>query len=371
MTPAGRSWRRRRCTWSTATVSAIPPRRRPASSPTPHAPHVATSRLCVLGCARVAEARRRLRQVHDALEGIRKAQDRAGGKGGKSDKPNNKGGGKAKGGGGGGGDGGAAAAGGAVVVCGDFNSQGLTGVRELLCAGEVLPPFRESGDPTERNQEENEVTSKPKRQRNGLFFDAHQAAFDEGGGACPPTLVAPTLQPKMADEATGEPSATLLAALDEMFDVLSTDGKTLTPAEQERWLTLINKKVGRGDEFRNAAAARQARGDAPELTRADFVGVYATELSGGKFWGIEHDIRVVRGHGLATAGERPFTARFDYVYATAGALRLHGAQPPLPADRMEALLEGRNQLPNEWFPSDHLPVAVALEWQPPSTLAID
>ena len=34
-------------------------------------------------------------------------------------------------------------------VCGDFNSQGRSAVAELLEAGEVLPGFRESGDPTE------------------------------------------------------------------------------------------------------------------------------------------------------------------------------------------------------------------------------
>lgn len=64
--------------------------------------------------------------------------------------------------------------------------------------------------------------------------------------------------------------------------------------------------------------------------------MYVKELAGGKFWGIEHDLRVVRGAGLSRPGEPPFTARFDYVYATAGSLVLHGAQPPLPAERSES-----------------------------------
>ena len=37
--------------------------------------------------------------------------------------------------------------------CGDFNSQGASAVRQLLTQGQVLPEFRESGDPTERAQE--------------------------------------------------------------------------------------------------------------------------------------------------------------------------------------------------------------------------
>lgn len=44
-----------------------------------------------------------------------------------------------------------------------------------------------------------------------------------------------------------------------------------------------------------------------------------------------------------TAGEPPFTARFDYVYATEQSLRVHGVRPALDADKMEALLSGSMQ----------------------------
>mgnify|MGYP003306424848 CR=1 FL=1 len=64
----------------------------------------------------------------------------------------------------------------AVVVAGDFNSQGRTAVREILEVGEVLPEYRESGDPTEVEQGQNEVTSKPKRQVIGTFADAMEVA---------------------------------------------------------------------------------------------------------------------------------------------------------------------------------------------------
>ena len=93
------------------------------------------------------EARRRLRQVHEALEAARKLIAKTAG-GGKAA------GGKAGGGGGKGGSASAAAMPARVVVAGDFNSQGHSAVRELLEAGEVLPSFRESGDPTEAAQAE-------------------------------------------------------------------------------------------------------------------------------------------------------------------------------------------------------------------------
>ena len=110
----------------------------------------------------------------------------------------------------------------------------------------------------------------------------------------------------------------------------------------------------------------------------------------------------MRGEGLADSADLPFTARFDYVYASAERLRLHGVQPPLAEEQMASLLNGKvqvgrarakplpvrcrllpasvpalvvgastapphacvAQLPNEWYPSDHLPVGVAFEWLP-------
>ena len=73
-----------------------------------------------------------------------------------------------------------------------------------------------------------------------------------------------------------------------------------------------------------------SRGGAP-LTREDFHAVYAAELAQGKFWGVEHDLRVLRGAGLRAEGAAPFSAHFDYVWFTTASLRLAGAQPPLPA----------------------------------------
>ena len=280
-------------------------------------------------------APRRLRQVHEALETYRKLKNKAA-------KP-------------------IAAAADAVVVAGDFNSQGHSAVRELLTAGEVLPAFRESGDPTEREQGSTEITSKAKKQPFGAFGDALGDACERAGCARPPTMVVQDLMATMLDEASGDegtPSAAMTAALDECFDGLSADGAVLTEEEERAWLIKINKQVGRGSEFR----AAQAPPSATALTRADFHSVYQDELAQGKFWGVEHDLCVMRGRGLHKEGST-FTADFDYVYYTKATLRLEGVQALLPEAQMEQLLAGTTSLPNEFHPSDHLPLAAAFAFE--------
>ena len=85
-------------------------------------------------------------------------------------------------------------------------------------------------------------------------------------------------------------------------------------------------------------------------------------MAQGKFWGVEHDLRVLRGDGLAVAGAAPFTAVFDYVFAS-DSLEVVGAQPPLDEARAAMLANGETWLPNEWYASDHLPVGAALRFR--------
>ena len=94
-----------------------------------------------------------------------------------------------------------------------------------------------------------------------------------------------------------------------------------------------------------AQACREAHGGTP-LTRADFRAVYEAEVAAGKFWGVEHDLRVLRGDGLAVAGAAPFTAVFDYVFAS-DSLEVVGVQPPLDEARSAMLANGETWLPNE------------------------
>ena len=135
------------------------------------------------------EARRRLRQVHEALDSIRKVCAKSAGA--NDDLPT------------------------AIVVCGDFNAQGTTGVRQLLTQCSVDKSFRENEDPTRLRASEQEVTSKAKKQPFGPFVDAAEHAY----GCEPfPTVVVAELMSRMLAEGGEGPSEALTSALDEMFE---------------------------------------------------------------------------------------------------------------------------------------------------------
>eukprot|EP00668_Euglena_longa_P031642 GGOE01040883.1.p1 GENE.GGOE01040883.1~~GGOE01040883.1.p1 ORF type:complete len:443 (+),score=135.76 GGOE01040883.1:99-1331(+) len=284
--------------------------------------------LYVLNCHLSAgnEAPRRLRQVHDALDAVRKEALKA------KAHPCR------------------------VVVCGDFNSQGQSAVRELLLRGEVHPDFRESGDPTERGGA-NPVTSKVKKQTLGAFQDTYAAAFGEG--SAPATLIVPLLTERMLTPGTSDMSAALRVAITDMFRVFSADGERLTREEVERWLLRINKVVGRGSEYRSAMKRLEGK-DA--LALEDFLAVYQAEVEDGKFWGVEHDLLVCTGRGMAEPGTAPFAAVFDYIFSTGASLELLAVQELLTAKEAALVAQG-DSLPNTWHPSDHLPVTATLRFR--------
>jgi hypothetical protein len=110
----------------------------------------------------------------------------------------------------------------------------------LLVTGQVLPAFRESGDPTEPRASEIEVTAKPKAQTLARFADAAEEAYGGAGEPVPPTIVAKELVSLMLDpRCPGQPSAALTTALDAMFTAFSADGATFTAAEEQVWRTSI------------------------------------------------------------------------------------------------------------------------------------
>jgi hypothetical protein len=74
--------------------------------------------------------------------------------------------------------------------------------------------------------------------------------------------------------------------------------------------------------------------------------VYQKELSGGKFWGIAHDMQVL-GDPLPDAGL--FTSRFDRIY--------YNAQSMKPISVTDTT--SNEPCPNDKEPSDHLPVAAS------------
>lgn len=79
-------------------------------------------------------------------------------------------------------------------------------------------------------RESTQVTSKPKRQQIGRFEDV--SLVGSAGSAPHPTVIFPALKPRMEDQTTGGPSHALLHALHSMFDILSSNGLTLSDQEQ-------------------------------------------------------------------------------------------------------------------------------------------
>uniref|UniRef100_A0A7S1HVZ7 Endonuclease/exonuclease/phosphatase domain-containing protein n=1 Tax=Eutreptiella gymnastica TaxID=73025 RepID=A0A7S1HVZ7_9EUGL len=291
----------------------------------------ASSELFVVNCHLTAgpEAGRRLRQMHEALDTIRKEQNKA-----------------------------KATPTPPVVVVGDFNSQGNSAVRHLLLNQEVTPEFRESGDPTERGVQGQQITSKTRKQTVGPFQDAYARAYESGPS--PATLVVPLLDDKMVHQDTGAITADVTEQVRKMFGKFSSDRQVMTRPEVEQWLLTINKVLGRGSEYRSAMKRMEERG-AEHMTFDDFLSVYESELKEGKFWGVEYDLGVVNGQGMAEPGSPPFEATFDYVYYTTQTLKVHSVQEVLTQAETAAVKSG-SRLPNEWHPSDHLPVTVTLQF---------
>merc|ERR1712048_906141 len=146
---------------------------------------------------------------------------------------------------------------------------------------------------------------------------------------------------------------------------MGSGGKTvLEQPAVEAWLLKINKRLGRGSEYRFAMAAMEKRG-VQELHREDFVALYTSELEEGKFWGVEHDLREMleRDTGLAVPSDGPCQLCFDYIYFAKEGLQLKAVQEPLAPEKKDMIFSAPYEvLPNKWHPSDHLPVAAVFDF---------
>ncbi len=207
---------------------------------------------------------KRLRQVHDTSEYIRKEMNKM--LAAKS-KPE-------------------AAAALAVVYCGDFNDEGYNAVKKLLCEGTV-PANHMTKDGVV-------VTSKTKKQEIGNFIDAHELAYAAAARDRPATLICPNLDSHMVQE-NGELTPKLCEALRSCFNDLTGHKDSMSPEAMEEWLVRINGQQGRGSEFRSTNAIleqKRAADEEPVLSYDDFVQVYRGEIAQGKFWGVHHDLQV-------------------------------------------------------------------------------
>jgi len=264
-----------------------------------------------------------------------------------------------------------------LVVCGDFNGESECGAIHYLEEGSVGPAFIEDGEP---------VSSKEKKLC--LEHPLKDSMINNLTRDPPPTLVVSELISLMVQEgseAYENPKLSqdvlerleriyygyashILSSHDEIQDKESTADKlVMNCTDVERWLTTINRQVGRGDEFRNAAKemgwvepsmdsgdndvqdkSTKSRIELPRngvLTLQGFQNVYQSELQRGKFWGIAHDLSVL-GEELPNAGL--FEARFDRMFHSA---------PLYPASVLDTI--ATTPCPSESEPSDHLPIAAS------------
>ena len=239
---------------------------------------------------------RRLRQVHEALDRVRKLVAARGGA------PDDA----------------------AVLVCGDFNAHGgATSVSTLLTegqAGKRSHPF-------------------------GVFLDVYGLAYSPDDP--PPTFVVPNYG-WMHDESG--PSSRLIQALEQLYASFGSEpwGK----ATIDQWLTQINGSPDRGTE--HAAVQAIVEGTGSGLTRDQFVGIYVQALKDGKPWAIAYDLHQA-GIELPPSQRPPYEARLDQMWFSPG-LQPITVVPPWTSAQRRAIRRQGQTLPNQMHPSDHLPL---------------
>ena len=216
-----------------------------------------------------------------------------------------------------------------LIVCGDFNGGQECGAVEYLENGSVGPDFLEDGEPVSSKVKTLPLSS-PMKDVTCSDEDGLKRINDEP----PPTLVVSELISLMIeggdietcfiDPKFSQDVIKKLERIYQRFATFQTDKDTncmqMGKSDVERWLTLINGRVGRGTEFRNAAKfmgwvepaiqeSESAVGDSnhsdslagkkPErppitipddgiLTLDGLIGVYLDELKQGKFWGSKY-----------------------------------------------------------------------------------
>ncbi|KAG7342114.1 endonuclease/exonuclease/phosphatase family protein [Nitzschia inconspicua] len=135
-----------------------------------------------------------------------------------------------------------------LVICGDFNGGPEAGAIRLMEDGFVDETLLEDGEPVTSGRKELPL-SQP-------LFDA-SASVDSREP--PPTLVVAELMSTIMEEPTyTNPilSFAMKERLERIYRRLATgkDG-LMTKGDVENWLLQINREIGRGDEYRNAAVA--------------------------------------------------------------------------------------------------------------------
>mmetsp|Transcript_55862 Transcript_55862/g.62469 ORF Transcript_55862/g.62469 Transcript_55862/m.62469 type:complete len:910 (-) Transcript_55862:62-2791(-) len=172
-------------------------------------------------------------------------------------------------------------------------------------------------------------------------------------------------------------SPLLRVALDLVFERFSGDGgKSLTEAEVSEFLIRTNGELGRGSTSRHTTDAfekKVASSKQAVLNRYDWYGIFARELGEGKWWQVVYDLEICGAKLLTQGGSRKevlgagqqqhYQGWLDYVYFDSKQLVCTGVQEALTDAELSRIYDDGDTLPNEFFPSDHLPVAALFSWQ--------
>ena len=163
-------------------------------------------------------------------------------------------------------------------------------------------------------------------------------------------------------------SPLLKTSLDHVFDQFSDDGDTLTDDEVNEFLVAANGELGRGGTSRHTSAIleKKAKTSQPTvLTRDDWYGVFARELGEGKWWQVVYDLETCGANIRSQTADNEsqhYQAWLDYVYFDSQKLKCKGFQEALTESEVSRIYKEGDALPNEWHPSDHLPVAAIFSW---------
>ena len=276
-----------------------------------------------------------------------------------------------------------------IVIAGDMNfdcdgddPNNRTSAVEKLLEGEVPANFIECGEM---------LSKKPKSLGHiSPFTDSYSLAWSLRSERPPPSMVVEELYSLLTVKAADDDplamrmSDTAQTLLGRVFDSLASatlplGERAMDADDVERWLLRINRKLGRGSEYRAAvklmmsasSETQPAAEDGQEsdeegqetaaeptpslprdglLTRAMFLSIYWAELQMGKVWGVAHDLNAC-GHPLQLS-EKKFLARYDRIF-------LQGA-----ASLVAVVDTGGSEvdsLPNPEHPSDHLPLSCLIE----------
>jgi len=322
-----------------------------------------------------------------------------------------------------------------VVIAGDTNVDShckdpsrpmATAVEVFLTTGSIGPEFLEEGYA---------VTSKVKVNKLGPLFDAYDFVYRSVGRSPPPTMVLEELygvltQPRAVDkeehnehssnnaedeekESNHVLSALGLDLVDKVFDsfasieVQTSGGDTervMCHSDVVRWLTTINKQVGRGSEFRAVVKAMKMSTEEKQLipdldfsppgdsihaatestlteqstatevilpfegylNKSAFTDLYQAEIELGKVWGVAYDLSIC-GFGLPVSASL-FKSRFDRFFVGGSVYRGDCTASGLPRQILLVVRDTDGDamtepVPNASFPSDHLSILCVVSWK--------